>query len=104
MNNGKLSKTDIENNFIQILEKYPESIENTVSVCFDLVLDCLVVIYGEKKAIKLLDESKKSIRRAITLKMQLNLEKHLKGVKNSAKTQDFDGKRKNCIQSKTQSV
>jgi len=62
MNNGKLSKTDIENNFIQILEKYPESIENTVSVCFDLVLDCLVVIYGEKKAIKLLDESKKSIR------------------------------------------
>ena len=61
-NNGKLSKTDIENNFIQILEKYPESIENTVSVCFDLVLDCLVVIYGEKKAIKLLDESKKSIR------------------------------------------
>ena len=62
MNNGKLSKTDIENNFIQILEKYPESIENTVSVCFDLVLDCLVVIYGEKKAIKLLDESKKLIR------------------------------------------
>ena len=62
MNNGKLSKTDIENNFIQILEKYPESIENTVSVCFDLVLDCLVVIYGEKKTIKLLDEAKKSIR------------------------------------------
>ena len=62
MNNGKLSKTDIENNFIQILEKYPESIENTVSVCFDLLLDCLVVIYGEKKAIKLLDEAKKSIR------------------------------------------
>ena len=62
MNNGKLSKTDIENNFVQILEKYPESIENTVSVCFDLLLDCLVVIYGEKKAIKLLDEAKKSIR------------------------------------------
>ena len=62
MNNGKLSKTDIENDFVQILEKYPESIENTVSVCFDLLLDCLVVIYGEKKAIKLLDEAKKSIR------------------------------------------
>jgi hypothetical protein len=61
MNNGKLSKTDIENNFIQILEKYPESIENTVSVCFDLVLDCLVVIYGEKKTTKLLDDAKKSV-------------------------------------------
>ena len=62
MNNGKLSKTDIENDFVQILDKYPKSIEKTISICFDLILDCFVVILGEKKTIKLLDEAKKSVR------------------------------------------
>jgi hypothetical protein len=62
MNNGKLSKTDIENNFVQILDKYPKSIEKTISICFDLILDCFVVMFGEKKTIKLLDEAKKSVR------------------------------------------
>ena len=62
MNNGKLSKQDIENDLILILEKYPKSIEKTVSICFDLILDCFVVIFGEKKTIKLLEEAKKSIR------------------------------------------
>ena len=62
MNDGKLSKTDIENDFVQILDKYPKSIEKTISICFDLVLECFIVMYGEKKTIKLLDQSKKSIR------------------------------------------
>jgi hypothetical protein len=62
MNNGKLSKTDIENDFVQILDKYPKSIEKTISICFDLVLECFIVMYGEKKTIKLLDEAKKSVR------------------------------------------
>ena len=62
MNNGKLSKQDIENDLIRIFEKYPKSLEKVISICFSLILDCFVVMYGEKKAIKLLDESKKSIR------------------------------------------
>ena len=62
MNNGKLSKKDIENNLIQILDKYPKSIEKTISICFDLILDCFVIMFGEKKTIKLLDEAKKSVR------------------------------------------
>ena len=62
MNNGKLSKTDIENDFVQILDKYPKSIEKTISICFDLVLECFIVMYGDKKTIKLLDQAKKSIR------------------------------------------
>jgi hypothetical protein len=62
MNNGKLSKTDIENDFVQILDKYPKSIEKTISICFDLILDCFVVMFGEKKTIKLLDKAKKSVR------------------------------------------
>ena len=62
MNNGKLSKTDIENDFVQILDKYPKSIEKTISICFDLILDCFVIMFGEKKTIKLLDEAKKSVR------------------------------------------
>ena len=62
MNNGKLSKTDIENDFVQILDKYPKSIEKTISICFDLILECFVVMFGEKKTIKLLDEAKKSVK------------------------------------------
>ena len=62
MNNGKLSKTDIENDFVQILDKYPKSIEKTISICLDLILDCFVIMFGEKKTIKLLDEAKKSVR------------------------------------------
>ena len=62
MNNGKLSKQDIENDLILILERYPKSIEKTVFICFGLILDCFVVILGEKKTIKLLDEAKKSVR------------------------------------------
>jgi hypothetical protein len=62
MNNGKLSKQNIENDLIQILEKYPKSLEKVISICFSLILDCFVVMYGEKKTIKLLDEAKKSIR------------------------------------------
>ena len=62
MNNGKLSKQNIENDLIQILEKYPKSLEKVISICFNLILDCFVVMYGEKKTIKLLDEAKKSIR------------------------------------------
>ena len=62
MNNGKLSKTDIENELVQIFEKYPKSLEKAISICFNLILDCFVVMYGEKKTINLLNDSKKSIR------------------------------------------
>jgi len=62
MNNKRISKKDIENDLVRIFEKYPKSIEKTISICFNLILDCFVVMYGEKKAIKLLDEAKKSIR------------------------------------------
>ena len=62
MNNGRISKKDIENDLVRIFEKYPKSIEKAISISFNLILDCFVVMYGEKKAIKLLDEAKKSIR------------------------------------------
>ena len=62
MNNKRISKKDIENNLVRIFEKYPKSIEKTISICFNLILDCFVVMYGEKKTINLLNDSKKSIR------------------------------------------
>ena len=61
MNNGRISKKDIENDLVRIFEKYPKSIEKAISISFNLILDCFVVMYGEKKTIKLLDDSKKSI-------------------------------------------
>ena len=62
MNNKRISKKDIENDLVRIFEKYPKSIEKTISICFNLILDCFVVMYGEKKTINLLNYSKKSIR------------------------------------------
>ena len=62
MNNGKLSKTDIENDFVRILEKYPKSVEKTIFICFELILECFIVVLGEKKTVKLLEQSKKSVR------------------------------------------
>ena len=62
MNNGRISKKDIENDLVRIFEKYPKSIEKVISISFNLILDCFVVMYGEKKTIKLLEDKKKSIR------------------------------------------
>ena len=62
MNNRRMSKKGIENDLIRIFEKYPKSIEKVIFICFDLVLDCFVAMFGEKKTIKLLEQAKKSIR------------------------------------------
>ena len=62
MNDKRVSKTDIENDFVKIFEKYPKSIEKTIFICFELVLECFIVILGEKQTIKVLDRAKKSIK------------------------------------------
>ena len=62
MNNKRISKKDIENDLVRIFEKYPKSIEKTIFISFNLILDCFVAMYGEKKTINLLNDSKKSIR------------------------------------------
>ena len=62
MNNRRISKKDIENDLIRIFEKYPKSLEKAISISFNLILDCFVVMFGEKKTIKVLEEAKKSIR------------------------------------------
>ena len=62
MNNRRISKKDIENELVQIFEKYPKSLEKVISICFNLILDCFVVMFGEKKTIKVLEEAKKSVQ------------------------------------------
>ena len=62
MNNKLISKKDIENDLIRIFEKYPKSLEKAISISFNLILDCFVAMFGEKKTIKVLEEAKKSIR------------------------------------------
>ena len=62
MTDKQISKTDIENDFVKIFEKYPKSIEKAIFICFELVLECFIVILGEKQTIKVLDRAKKSIK------------------------------------------
>ena len=62
MDDKRISKTDIENDFVRILEKYPKSIEKTIYICFELILECFIVILGEKQTIKLLERAKRSIK------------------------------------------
>ena len=62
MNDKRVSKTDIENDFVEIFEKYPKSIEKAIYIGFELILECFIVVLGEKQTLKLLDRAKKSIK------------------------------------------
>ena len=78
MNNKRISKKDIENDLIRIFEKYPKSLEKAISISFNLILDCFVAMFGEKKTIKLLDEAKKSIRNGKHTQKQRQTRKTIK--------------------------
>ena len=62
MDDKRISKTDIENDFVRIFEKYPKSVEKAIYIGFELILECFIVVLGEKQTIKLLDRAKKSIK------------------------------------------
>ena len=62
MNDKRVSKTDIENDFVRIFEKYPKSVEKAIYIGFELILECFTVMLGEKQTVKLLDRAKKSIK------------------------------------------
>ena len=62
MDDKRVSKTDIENDFVRIFEKYPKSVEKAIYIGFELILECFIVVLGEKQTIKLLDRAKKSIK------------------------------------------
>jgi len=93
MDDKQISKTDIENDFVTLLEKYPKSIEKTVYICFELILECFIVILGEKKTISLLERAKKAVKTKnysqIPVKPRKTRKKTAKTRKNSAKSTDF---------------
>ena len=93
MDDKRISKTDIENDFVKIFEKYPKSIEKAIFICFELILECFIVILGEKQTIKVLDRAKKSIKTKnysqIPVKPRKTRKKTAKTRKNSAKSTDF---------------
>ena len=93
MNDERVSKTDIENDFVRIFEKYPKSIEKSIFICFELILECFIVILGEKKTINLLERAKRAVKTKnysqIPPKPRKTRKKTAKTRKNSTKTTDF---------------
>ena len=93
MNDEQASKTDIENDFVRIFEKYPKSIEKSIFICFELILECFIVILGEKKTISLLERAKKAVKTKnysqIPVKPRKTRKKTSKTRKKVAKTTDF---------------
>jgi len=93
MDDKRISKTDIENDFVRIFEKYPKSIEKSIFICFELVLECFIVILGEKQTIKVLERAKKSIKTKnysqIPVKPRKTRKKPSKPPKKGAKSTDF---------------
>ena len=93
MSDKQISKTDIENDFVRILEKYPKSIEKTIYICFELILECFIVILGEKKTINLLERAKRAVKTKnysqIPPKPRKTRKKTSKTRKKSTKTTDF---------------
>jgi hypothetical protein len=90
MNDEQISKTDIENDFVEIFEKYPKSIEKAIFICFELILECFIVILGEKQTIKVLDRAKRAVKTKnysqIPVKPRKTRKKTSKTRKNSAKS------------------
>ena len=93
MDDKRISRTDIENDFVRILEKYPKSIEKTIYICFELILECFIVILGEKKTINLLERAKRAVKTKnysqIPPKPRKTRKKTSKTRKKSTKTTDF---------------
>ena len=93
MDDKRISRTDIENDFVKIFEKYPKSIEKSVYIGFELILECFIVIFGEKKTISLLERAKKAVKTKnysqIPVKPRKTRKKTSKTRKNSAKSSDF---------------
>ena len=93
MDDKRVSKTDIENDFVRIFEKYPKYLEKSVYIGFELILECFIVVLGEKQTIKLLERAKKSIKTKnysqIPVKPRKTRKKTSKPRKKSAKTTDF---------------
>ena len=93
MDDKRVSKTDIENDFVRIFEKYPKSLEKAVYIGFELILECFVIFLGEKQTIKLLERAKKSIKTKkysqIPVKPRKTRKSTSKPRKKSAKTTDF---------------
>ena len=93
MDDKRVSKTDIENDFVRIFEKYPKSIEKSIYIGFELILECFIVVLGEKQTIKLLERAKKSIKTKnysqIPVKPRKRRKRTSKPPKKSAKSTDF---------------
>ena len=93
MDDKRVSKTDIENDFIRIFEKYPKYLEKSVYIGFELILECFIVILGEKQTVKLLERAKKSIKTKnysqIPVKPRKTRKKTSKPPKKGAKSTDF---------------
>ena len=93
MDDKRVSKTDIENDFVRIFEKYPKSIEKSIYIGFELILECFIVVLGEKQTLKLLDRAKKSIKTKnysqIPVKPRKRRKRTSKPPKKSAKSTDF---------------
>ena len=93
MDDKRVSKTDIENDFVRILEKYPKSLEKTIYICFELILECFTVMLGEKQTVKLLERAKKSIKTQnysqIPVKPRKTRKKTSEPPKKGAKSTDF---------------
>jgi hypothetical protein len=62
MDDKRISKTDIENDFVRIFEKYPKSVEKAIYIGFELILECFIVVLGEKQTIKVLDRAKRAVK------------------------------------------
>ena len=93
MDDKRVSKTDIENDFVRIFEKYPKYLEKSVYIGFELILECFTVMLGEKQTVKLLERAKKSIKTKkysqIPVKPRKTRKKTSKPPKKGAKSTDF---------------
>ena len=77
MNEDKIIMTEVQVDMMNLLLKYEGSFEQTIAMCFKMVLDCYVMQMGEEDTQKLLKHAVESVKSGNHSQLYENFPKNL---------------------------
>ena len=77
MDEDKLIMTEVQTDMMDLLLKYEGSFEQTIAMCFKMVLDCYVLQMGEEETQKFLKHAMESVKSGNHSHLYANLPKNL---------------------------
>ena len=77
MNEDKMIMTEVQTDMMNLLLKHEGSFEQTIAMCFKMVLDCYVLQMGEEETQKFLKHAVESVKSGNHSHLYENLPKNL---------------------------